>query len=71
METDIKKEQAFQQILNDLCAHFYTEGNLNMEKIEGFILKNLLEKFTQSETARMTGICTRTIRNKKNPLRLL
>lgn len=63
--TDVKYEHVFQQIQNDLYEKIENGVCFNFYEYEKALLKNLLWKFNNSDVAKITGLCIRTIRNKR------
>jgi len=58
--------QACTQIINDLNELFFSEGRCYLDEIEQILIRNLDDKFTRVAVADLTGLSTRTIRNKLN-----
>lgn len=64
--SDLKIEHALAQFTNDVHEIVYNEKTFDIQKIEKALLKNLLKEFNNTETAKLSGLSIRTIRNKKN-----
>ncbi len=61
---EVKNEHIFQQVVNEMYALFENEECFNLRKTEQIIIKNILIKYNQRQTSKLTGLSVRTIRNK-------
>lgn len=62
---ELRLEKVFQQVTNDLYE-MIDKGHINISEVEESIITNLLGCFNKTETAKITGLCIKTIRNKTN-----
>lgn len=58
--------QSLEQIQNDLYNYVFAHSDFNFEAIEKIVLTNIFSKFNGTECQELTGLCVRTLRNKRN-----
>lgn len=63
---EVKFEHIYQQLMNDMYEDIDNGKCFKIAYIEKLLIKSMLSKYNRTQSAKLLGVCVRTLRSKIN-----